>query len=288
MTHSNRSNPYSPDDWPELLEDYVLGYLSADETDALERQLAQNPELAAEVAALQESLSLLPYALSAEEPSAAGLDNLLRAAQTQASRPLPLPRDESSTSNASESNVSETLIRPVRWGRIIGSIAALILVALSVDNYRLRQQTQTTAQVRQELEQNQAELEQLRRQVQEMSTVMASLQEPGARVHSLVGAGQASRANGYLVTIPGETQMVLVARNLPNLTEDQVYRLWAVAQEAAPPQYCGQFQQNAAGTAEWIAPTQGCSADPSQYLITLDAPDDPLDSAGPLMMRSDT
>lgn len=284
MTHSNPHDHPSPDDWQELLEDYVLGYLSADETDAFERQLANNPELAAEVAALQESLSLLPYTLPVQEPSAMGQARLLRAAQAQDPISLSLPKDESPPPEASDSPTPRTL----PWGWLIGPIAALGLVALSVDNYQLRQQTQETAQVQQELEQNRAELEQLRRQVQEMSTVMASLQEPGARVHSLVGAGQASRSNGYLVTVPGETQMVLIARNLPALTEDQVYRLWAVAQEAAPPQYCGQFQQTATGTAEWIAPTRGCSADPAQYLITLDAPDDPLDSAGPLMMRSDT
>jgi anti-sigma factor RsiW len=54
----------------EILADYLLGILPPEQARALEARLAQEPQLAAELQALQEALHLLPYGLPGVIPSA--------------------------------------------------------------------------------------------------------------------------------------------------------------------------------------------------------------------------
>ena len=282
MTRSNNS-----DYWHDQLSDYVLGNLSPDEIMALQEQIAINPDLAKECAELQESLSALPYTLPTQAPSSSLKASILEAAQESNQAMAHLQHPSAAHLHPSSTRRSKAAY-PAPWLRVGGAIAATLVIALGIDNYRLRQQVGETAQLQQRLQQNQAELDQLRNQVQSMTTLITTLQEPTSIVYSLTGTGPAEGATGRLVTTPGHQDMVLVSENLPLLSEDQIYRLWAIADEAAQPAYCGQFRTNVEGTVQWTAPAIICSETPSQLLITLDNPTDSIDSAGPLVMQSQT
>ncbi|MEL7224925.1 MAG: hypothetical protein AAGL17_08660 [Cyanobacteria bacterium J06576_12] len=64
------TRPANDKDWIDLVAGYALGNLSSEEATSLKQQLNDNPALAEEITAFQETLSLLPYALPLAEPSA--------------------------------------------------------------------------------------------------------------------------------------------------------------------------------------------------------------------------
>lgn len=301
MIRPNRSD--CSDYWHDKIADYVLGNLSPEETAALQEQLAVNSNLAHELAELQESLATLPYTLPEAAPSINLKASILEAAQAKKPQHTQDEPIQPATSVTAETTAqtphqawhpisSLTLSRKLPWKIISGAIAATVLLALGLDNYRLRQQVQSNLELkeslRQSLEQREAELERLQDEVQRMTTVVASLQEPESIVYTLKGTGLAEGATGRLVTTPGHQDMVLVSEDLPPLTENYIYRLWAIADAANQPEYCGQFRMDTEGTGHWTAPTETCSQTPTQLLITLDQPNDPIDSAGPLVMESQT
>ena len=87
MTFSFPDNPH-PSDWnPEelnaLVAGYVLGDLSSDEMARFQELLMVYPELAKEVASLQEALSMLPYGLPPQQPDSQVRSRLLAKVQAE-------------------------------------------------------------------------------------------------------------------------------------------------------------------------------------------------------------
>ena len=319
------TRPADNKDWTDLVAGYVLGNLSSEEAASLRQQLDDNPALAEEIVAFQETLSLLPYALSTREPSANVKSNLLiTASQTESSLELDSPvSPESSDTDTDKNKDTDTKAHPLqlvpnsgsvtsqphrtkqtvnswtRWApRISTSIAAVAIAALGFTQLQLHKRSQQAVVLQQQLADKTAEVASLRNQLQETRTVTAFLGENSTQVHSLIdpkavvaNSEEASDSNtlpsARLLAKAGETEIVFVAQDLPQLSSEQVYRLWAVADESTKPMYCGQFRQDSSGTARWDAPDRACTDGPSQLLITLDAPDDPITSAGPLVLQSD-
>ncbi|MGJ3245303.1 MAG: anti-sigma factor domain-containing protein [Elainellaceae cyanobacterium] len=287
MTRSDSS-----ENWHDRILDYVLGNLSPDEVVALQEQIANNSDLARELAELQELWSALPYALPEESPSPDLKASVLKKA-VEGSNPQVAHLQTTDVLHAQPPSSPKSRSRHrFRWYGLTGAIAATLVLALGIDNYRLRQQISETAQIQQTLQQTlqqkQAQLERLQARLQTMTPVVSSLREPNATVYALQGIGFAEGATGRLVAVPGHHDMVLVSEDLPVLSDDQIYRLWAIASEAERPQYCGQFRTNSVGTGHWTAPALDCSNTPAQLVITLDQPNDSIDSAGPLVMESQT
>ncbi|MBD2461120.1 anti-sigma factor [Oscillatoria sp. FACHB-1407] len=132
MTHSAL-----PDNWEELMADYVLGNLTPPEAEQFKQLIDTHPEVAAEVTQLQEVLHLIPYAI-AQQPPAHLRDRLLSQAQA--------PNETSRLTRSRRS--------PVRWiGMVSTAAAVLVAVLLGADNYRLRQELADTRQVTQALKQ---------------------------------------------------------------------------------------------------------------------------------------
>ncbi|MEM9451239.1 MAG: anti-sigma factor [Cyanobacteria bacterium P01_E01_bin.6] len=285
-----------PDNWHDQIADYVLGNLSPTEAAELQDQIARDPILAQELAALEDTAAALPYALPNDAPSPGLKRSILEAAEASNlpnSHVPPISAAHGKPPFSSRLKTQNLTTRHrFRMSPLAGAIAASLLLALGIDNYRLRQRVTETASIQQALQstlqQNQAEIERLQAQVQSVTPVVSSLQEPNSVVYPLNGTGQAEGATARLVAVPGHQNMVLVSENLPRLSDDQIYRLWAIADKAAkdPPHYCGQFRTSTDSTIQWTAPTLTCSEMPDQLLITLDQPTDPIDSAGPLIMQS--
>jgi len=293
------TRPADDKDWTNLVAGYVLGNLNSEEAAILKQQLKDNPALAEEIAAFQETLSLLPYALPTTEPSARLKSNLLKTASKTASTPKPTAKLAAPTDIATK----RTLQKRRRWRPSIStgisaSIAAIAIAALGITQTQLHTQTQQAATLQQQLDDTTAEIASLRNQIQEAQTVTALLGDSTTQVRSLIKPALAVAADSNsrndnttpsakLLAKVGEREIIFVAQDLPQLEAEQVYRLWAIADESSDSIYCGQFRQDASGTARWSAPDSACTANPSRLLITLDAPDDPITSAGPLILETD-
>lgn len=107
-----------PHDLDEILAGYVLGNLDEAELVWLNEQLIVDPKLKGQIVQLQETLTLMPYALSKDVPKTDLRERIL--AKTQA-------------------NLSSKPYR-YRWGWIVSAVTALAALGLGLSNYSLRQQ----------------------------------------------------------------------------------------------------------------------------------------------------
>ena len=127
-------DPTPQNRFEELSAGYVLGNLDSEEMAEFQQLAVEHPSLWEEVAGLQETLDLLPFALVETQPQPSARKQMMQAA-TQAKFVVPtLPTANPKTQ------------RP--WAKIFGSIAAVTTVVLGVQTVHFQQQL---AQVQQEL-----------------------------------------------------------------------------------------------------------------------------------------
>ncbi|MBF1999167.1 MAG: anti-sigma factor [Synechococcales cyanobacterium M58_A2018_015] len=246
-----------PDHWQDLIAGYALGNLSPEEAETVQRLLTEHPELRSEIEQLQEALALMPYALPDHEPPASLREAILSAAQADVAPPRLFQDAPPQPSRR---------LCPHRslWLGIGSAVAALTVLALGIDNYRLRQTALADR------------------------AVIATLQQPGAQLYTLEGTENAAAASGSIVVAPDQGQLLIVAQNLPPLPSGQVYRLWATSARSAEPAYCGQFNTTADATVSqlWSAEDALCSEAPQQLLITSELATAPPVPQGDLVMKS--
>ena len=250
----------------ELAPLYSLDLLTPPERQWVGQQAAASPELAAELAELQATVGALSYSAPAV-PVATDLKDRLFQRLSQESAPLepiapaplprPLPRavERSESPAAPPSNAPRARNRAIRW-LVGGAIAALALVALRTDYYRLLQSTQDSR------------------------ALIEALQQPDAVVYTLRGTDKAAQASGRIVVSPSQKAIAILTQNLPPLQSGQAYRLWALPIGATKPTYCGQFDHADGQPAHWFVPEAVCSSS-AQLLITTDlatAPPVPTDT----------
>ncbi|BFM39554.1 anti-sigma factor [Synechocystis sp. LKSZ1] len=240
--------PELPDQLDELLAGYVLGNLSAEEAEALQRYLDAHPEKRQEIQGLQETLEMLPYALP----------------------PVPLPE----SLHAAIAQIPQQ--RPKRWPQIgivrhlwqrkVSLALAGLVAALAWSNYRLHQDLQLA----------QAE-------TAYQKDVVAMLQNPQTHLVSLQGMESAPQATGRVVMTPGEPQSVLIIQNLPPLPPGQFYKLWCVSQGKKIPSES--FNAGKNGTVLAKLPTPSAD-DVTGIVITLEKDSQTDPSPGPMVMTS--
>lgn len=261
------TGPLLPENWEELTINYVLDDLSTEEAEDFRRLLATNPEVAKEVVKMQETFALMPYALPQQEPPAHLRSKILEAAQANTTLAQPSQHIREGRGH-----------RFLPWQGIASSIAALLVLALGVDSYRLRQELRETQQT----------LQTVQRELIDARTAIAGFQQPDTEIYSLQGIGDTATASGHAVINPNQQEMVIAVQNLPSLPSGQVYRLWAIAENETEPIYCGQFSTDQQGTVSrgWNAPSEVFNANVSQLLITTEAAAAPPLPEGPLVMQS--
>lgn len=242
------TGPLSREHLEELMTGYVLGSLSPEEAEELGRLLAENPQLATEVNLWQEALELLPYTLPEVEPPPQIHTAILNAVQGETNR------------------------NPVRkwsrlpWSKIAGSVAALLALALGLDNYRLRQELKTA---------------------QSQKNIITVLQRSNTRVFSLTGTDKANSASGSIVLDLDQQKAVIAFQNLPAPPVAQIYRLWAIIDNQKI--FCAQFGASQQGTVldEFSIPSDAaaaCSSTKSTLAVTLEPSPSPPQPVGPIVM----
>lgn len=230
----------------ELTTGYVLGDLSAEEAEEFRRLLMENSDLATEVSRLQEVLGLIPYALPEVEPPLRLRSAILEAAHAGVKRPKQFS---------------------FGWIKVVGSVAALLVLALGLDNYRLRQNL-TTTQV----------------QVAQQKELIAMLQQPSIHLVSLKGADLAPAASGSFVMNPIKEGAFLAIQNLPPLPADQTYQLYSVVNGKRIA--WGRFNAGPKGTVLVKLPIPP-KAKVSNLVVTLQSSPVSTRSVGPTVMTSE-
>lgn len=254
------TEPLFPKRSAELMAGYVLGNLSSSEAEELRRVMKENPELATEVASLQEVLEVMPYALPDIAPPPHLYSAILEAASA-ASIAVPNPHVSGSPNSLPQKKLKHS---PLQWSRVLGSIAALLALAVGVENYRLRQEITT-----------------LEAQVVRQKDVIAMLQQPNTRLVSLKGMADASAASGNIVITPGEPKAVLILRNLPVLPKGQFYQLWSVNNNNKIA--WEQFNTNERGTV-FVKLSLPANAEVTPLVVTVEASPLLKNPAGPMVM----
>ena len=269
-----------PDRWEDLLAGYALDNLNDAEQAELARLLRDHPELRAELEAYEQTLDQLPLTLPQQMPSKQLETRLFQ--MVQASSPSP---PAIALSSAQHLQLPPQRSSPQRRWAVLagGAIAAIALIVLGMDNWRLRQ---SLAARQAELLEVETRILQLQETLDQSETVLATLREPNSQIFNLAGTGDLSESTGSLITVPGHSEVALVAKNLPTLPADQVYRLWVIDDRHSDPVYCGQFNANATGAIRWTVPASVCVDAPTQVLITIDLIQTPPIRGGELVMQS--
>lgn len=257
-----------PDNWRSLLAGYVLDDLTAEETAQVEQWLGQYPEVATEFAALQttwDSLALMPNPVA---PPPELRDRTLAAIAAAAAVPAApeLAISEEMFVLSPVPNADQSARRRFPWGRLglaLGWAATALALAFTLqENQRLRLALRQT------------------------EAVVASFSQPANRLYTLAGTEAEPQASARLVVNPADQTALIVTTDLPPLSEDQVYRLWALAD--SDPVFCGEFNPaTAEATNEWALPDAVCGTAPVQMLITAERAADPPIPAGDLVMQSE-
>lgn len=283
--------PRSPEYLEELLAGYVLGDLSPEEAEDLQQILvdcgnhsaSDRPELVAEAQILQEVLAALPYTLPPVEPRPQLRQNILDALTINNSLENSLAKPNNVQVNLGDRLVGINLSSMVTsrrdgrkqsgwktsgpWRSLIGGIVALVVVAIAIDNYRLRQQAIA-----------------MQRQINGQADLIAMLQQPNTRLVSLKGMDQAVTASGNIVVTPGESQAVLILQNLSPLPDGQAYQLWSIVNGQKIP--WEQFRVDQRGTvfAKLSLPENQVV---TRLAITVEVSPSPPEPTGPMVMLSD-
>lgn len=263
--------PTLPDNWRSILAGYVLNDLTTEEADQVQQWLAQYPIVAEELAALDASWHSLPEGLPPQSPPPHLRDRILTTIQARESDQVAAPPaapqlDPWPTPTPPLPRRSALRPRSRRPWVIAGlglgwAATAIALVSTSVENQRLRQALQRN------------------------EIVLASAGQPNTRVYTLAGSETQPQANGRLVVNPASATALILTQDLAPLTADQVYRLWAVADQE--PLFCGQFNPSAEqATSQWTLPDAACGAEGVQMLITAEEASAPPVPAGTLVLLS--
>jgi anti-sigma-K factor RskA len=237
------TEPLTPQAIEILAAGYVISDLDPDEAAAFESLLQENPALVAEVNQLQATLDQVAYGLNSVSPPAHLRSAILAAATTPH---LTVQRKQ----------------RSLPWHGIMGSVAALLILYLGVENYQLRQD---------------------RKFAQDVNTL---LQQPQTQLFSLKAVNGEYTATGSFVVNLAQRQGVLVVQNLSLPTANQVYRLWAIADGEKIP--CGTLNMNSQGKVRetfWM-PADFYDTGISSLFVTLEPSASSRYPTGPVVLQS--
>lgn len=253
----------------ELAPLYALDLLTEEERVWVEQQAAASPELMAELTELQATVGAISYSAPVV-PVPSNLKNRVFERLNQST-----PEAEVSPLGARQGSaeVRRSRLNRNRWRSFWqqnGAIAASALLGatalgtllLGIENYRLRQTVQAN------------------------QSIIETLQQPSANSYALRGTEQAANASGKVVIDLRQNALVVLVQNLPDLPPNQAYRLWAIPQGRAQPNYCGQFTSREAATGYRSSLLPDCGAPAAQLLITAESTVAPPTPAGVLMMKS--
>lgn len=280
------TGPLLPERIEELMAGFVLGNLSSEEAEEFTQLLTEHPELEIEVQRLQEILEVMPYALPEVAPPPnlrqSILDTALAESQADA---LTAPEPLSASKKPNRALWRRLKGSPRQWTGIICGAASLLVLALALENYQIRLQVSKmqakVARLASDNYQISQQVETMQAKVARREDVISMLQQPDVDVVPLKGMEQASAASGSMLTTPGESNAILVLKNLPVLPEGQFYQLWSVVKEEKI--LWGGFTINDHGTV-FVKLPRPSNPDVTALVMTVEESPTPTAPAGPMVM----
>ncbi|MBH8578168.1 anti-sigma factor [Nostocaceae cyanobacterium CENA369] len=239
------TEPLTPEAIETLAAGYVVGNLDRTEVEVFEQLLAENPALVAQVKRLQATLDQVVYSLNSVEPPP-HLQGAILAAATK-------------TFPSSRYKRSRRL-----WYTIMGSVAALLILYLGVDNYRLRQDLAIAGDINILLQQSQTQL------------------------FSLKAVNASDTTTGSFIVNLGQRQGILAVQNLVAPPTGKVYRLWAIADGEKIP--CGTVKINPQGKVldKFWMPADFYDTGISGLFVTLESSETSRYPTGTIVMQSNS
>ncbi|MGB6295213.1 MAG: anti-sigma factor [Rivularia sp. (in: cyanobacteria)] len=210
-----------PPNWESLITGYVLSDLTPEEAALVKQYLETYPELATEVESLQATLALFPLSLPETKPSERLRSQILETAAKDLSNAV---ETQQTPFISQSSNLPITSPKP--WLKIAGITAVGIIASLGFFNYRLHQKL-ATAEIDLSNYRLQAELSNTQQELSRYQEALSVLKQPNNRLLALKSITPNISSSGSLVIAPNSEAAILTLKNLPDLPEDKVYRLWA-------------------------------------------------------------
>ncbi|MDB9372048.1 anti-sigma factor [Nodularia sphaerocarpa] len=226
---------FDPEHIKNLAAGFVVDDLTPEETEEFRLLLDQHPELVAEVDDLQEVLRQVLDGFTEVEAPAHLLPKIIEQAEGSTRQSTVVERHLSGVATRNSTGVATR--SPRRWIKIAGSIAALFVVVLGVDNYRLRQNLGIVT----------ADNQRLRQDFTQAQMVKSLLQNSQTRLFTFQGVNSTENSSGSVIINPEKEKAVMVFQNLPAPPPGYFYFLWTVvAKEKLP---CGKVKPSYWGTA---------------------------------------
>lgn len=204
----------------EELAALALGALDAPTRDAVERAVAESPELQDELRQFAEVTALLALGVPTRTPPAALRDRIV--AEASQARPI------TSASPAAQAQAQARVKR--RFFRPILSLAPWIVAAASLVGALVTRQTADSERTARALAEQQAEG--LAVQLATLDSLVATLTASELSTVALTSTGAPPSARLYWNRARGE--VVLAAYRLPPAPAGRIYQLWGIAQGKAP------------------------------------------------------
>lgn len=223
---------FDPEHIKNLAAGFVVDDLTPEEAQEFKLLLDEHPELIAEVDDLQEVLRQVLDGFTEVEAPAHLLPKILEQAQNSAIQ-SPVIKQNS---------LGVATLMPRRWTKIAGSIAALFMVVLGVDNYQLRQNLSVVT----------ADNQRLRQDFAQAQLVKTMLQNDETRLFTFKGVNSKVNSSGSIVINPEQQKAVMVFRNLPAPPPGHVYFLWTIVKSEKLP--CGEVKPYSWGNASYELP----------------------------------
>jgi anti-sigma-K factor RskA len=239
------TEPLTPQAIQTLAAGYVVGDLDHAEIEAFEQLLAENPVLAAEVDQLQATLDQVIYNLNSVAPPPHLRSAILSAATTT-------------------TQTSQPRLYRFPWRSMMGTVAALLILYLGIENYQLRQ-NQNIAQ-----------------------NINTLLQQSQTQLFSLKAVNPTDIAVGSFVVNLGQRQGILSVQNLATPPVGKVYRLWAIADGEKIP--CGTLKINPQGKVldQFWMPADFYDTGISGLFVTLESSETSRYPTGNIIMQSNS
>lgn len=239
------TEPSNPKSKENLVAGYVVGDLDPEEAEEFQQLLAENPELVEEVNCLDRVLEQVLYGLNEVKPPKHLHASILKAGSLQGDR------------------VAASKRFSLQWNKILGSIAALLVLYLGLDNYRLRQDLNVAQDINTMLQDSQSQLFSLK------------------SVNTL-----ADNASGSFLVNLKQQKGAIAIKNLPVPPPGRIYRLWAVVDGEKIP--CGQLSPSPQGMVveKFSMPADFYDEGISGLLITLEPSQSNRYPTGPAIVKS--
>lgn len=232
-----------------ILEEYILGQLSAEQRADVEAMAAQHPEIREELKTIEEALA--KYGLAHARPMPAELrQNILKRVAELGG---------GNTQNAKSSKPDTKGMT----GWILGLIALAILAVWSfVQNQKLEKNIE---EVRQQLESTIADCDSVRTRKEQLEQQLSILKNPGLQLVYMEGTAKSKSSQVVVHYNPVLAQTYLRVDALPKPAPGKQYQLWAIV--AGAPVSMGVFDIPSDTTALISVPYV---ADAQAFAVTLE------------------